>query len=102
PELSVRLLRGADAFDSAAYSHRPATAEQADDLLRLAEYIAESTPDLSDLEDGGARAVSSGAGSRASAPPPPRARPPRRPPAPRGRPARPDHRARPRSVVVPC
>ena len=63
PELSGRLLRGADAFDTAAYSHRPATAKQADDLLRLAEYIAESAPDLSGTEHGGARAASGGAGS---------------------------------------
>lgn len=47
PELRGRLLRGAEAFDTAAYSHRPATSKQADDLLRLAEYIAESVPDLS-------------------------------------------------------
>lgn len=50
PELHGRLLRGADAFDTAAYSHRPATAKQADDLLRLAEYIADSAPDLSGTE----------------------------------------------------
>jgi hypothetical protein len=48
PELRGRLQRGADAFDTAAYSHRPATAKQAEDLLRLAEYIAETAPDLSD------------------------------------------------------
>lgn len=46
PELRGRLQRGADAFDTAAYSHRPASAKQADDLLRLAEYIAETSPDL--------------------------------------------------------
>ena len=50
PELRGRLLRGADAFDTAAYSHRRATAKQADDLLRLAEYIAESSPDLAAAE----------------------------------------------------
>ncbi|ASK64919.1 DUF4129 domain-containing protein [Brachybacterium avium] len=61
PELRGRLLRGADAFDTAAYSHRPATAKQADDLLRLAEYIAESAPDLSDTEP--AEAHASGAGA---------------------------------------
>ena len=50
PELRGRLQRGAVAFDTAAYSHRAATAKQADDLLRLAEYIAEMSPDLSALE----------------------------------------------------
>jgi hypothetical protein len=50
PELRGRLQRGADAFDTAAYSHRPASAKQAEDLLRLAEYISESAPDLSDAE----------------------------------------------------
>lgn len=50
PELRGRLQRGADAFDTAAYSHRPAAPKQADDLLRLAEYIAESAPDLSATE----------------------------------------------------
>src|SRR5699024_5924109 len=63
PERRAALLLGADACRAAASPHRPATARRADDLLRLAEYIAESTPDLSDVEDGGARAVSSGAGS---------------------------------------
>lgn len=47
PELSGRLQLGADAFDTAAYSHRSTTSKQAEDLLRLTEYIAESTPDLS-------------------------------------------------------
>ncbi|GAA4521640.1 DUF4129 domain-containing protein [Brachybacterium paraconglomeratum] len=47
PELRGRLQRGADAFDTAAYSHRSVATKQADDLLRLAEYIAESAPDLS-------------------------------------------------------
>ena len=46
PELRGRLQRGAVAFDTAAYSHRSTTVKQADDLLRLAEYIAESVPDL--------------------------------------------------------
>ena len=50
PELRGRLQRGAVAFDTAAYSHRPASAKHADDLLRLAEYIAESAPDLSGVE----------------------------------------------------
>ncbi|ATG51576.1 DUF4129 domain-containing protein [Brachybacterium vulturis] len=68
PELRGRLQRGADAFDTAAYSHRPATAKQADDLLRLAEYIAESAPDLSGTEQAGteqaeAHAAGTGAGA---------------------------------------
>lgn len=50
PELRGRLQRGADAFDTAAYSHRTVTIKQADDLLRLAEYIAESVPDLSAVD----------------------------------------------------
>ncbi|MDN5601120.1 MAG: DUF4129 domain-containing protein [Brachybacterium sp.] len=61
PELRGRLLRGAGAFDTAAYSHRPATAKQADDLLRLAEYIAESAPDLSGTEQAEARTAGTGA-----------------------------------------
>lgn len=47
PDLTGRLQLGADAFDTAAYSHRSATSKHAEDLLRLTEYIAESTPDLS-------------------------------------------------------
>ena len=50
PDLASRLQRGADAFDTAAYSHRAVAAKQAEDLLRLTEYIAESTPDLTDSE----------------------------------------------------
>ncbi|MGP9682746.1 MULTISPECIES: DUF4129 domain-containing protein [unclassified Brachybacterium] len=46
PDLRGRLQRGATAFDTAAYSPRHATEKQADDLLRLAQYIAESAPDL--------------------------------------------------------
>lgn len=46
PDLRSRLLLGAQAFDTAAYSHRSTRAKQAEDLLRLAEYIAGSTPDL--------------------------------------------------------
>lgn len=52
PELRGRLQLGADAFDTAAYSHRTATAKQAEDMLRLAEYIAQSAPDLSATEPG--------------------------------------------------
>lgn len=51
PELRGRLQRGADAFDTAAYSHRTVAIKQADDLLRLAEYIAESVPDLSVVDE---------------------------------------------------
>ncbi|MGY5765946.1 DUF4129 domain-containing protein [Brachybacterium sp. DNPG3] len=47
PDLRARLLRAADAFDMAAYSHRSVRRKQADDLLRLAEYVAEAAPDLS-------------------------------------------------------
>jgi hypothetical protein len=53
PELRGRLQRAADAFDTAAYSLRAATPKQAEDLLRLAEYIAETAPDLAALETGG-------------------------------------------------
>lgn len=49
PELRSRLLLGAQAFDTAAYSMRSVRAKQAEDLLRLAEYIAESTPDLAQV-----------------------------------------------------
>lgn len=49
PELRGRLLRAAEAFDTAAYSFRSTGAKQAEDLLRLAEYIAGSTPDLAAL-----------------------------------------------------
>lgn len=46
PDLTGRLQLGAAAFDTAAYSHRSVAPKQAEDLLRLTEYIAESTPDL--------------------------------------------------------
>lgn len=60
PDLRGRLQRGATAFDTAAYSPRHATEKQADDLLRLAEYIAEpsSTP-----ESESRSATGSGSGS---------------------------------------
>lgn len=54
PDLTGRLQLGADAFDTAAYSHRSATSKHAEDLLRLTEYIAESTPDLSAGDQTGA------------------------------------------------
>ena len=50
PDLRGRLQRGADAFDTAAYSVRSVGGKPAEDMLRLAEYIAESSPDLSALE----------------------------------------------------
>lgn len=50
PDLRGRLQRGATAFDTAAYSPRHVTEKQADDLLRLAVYIAESTPDLTAVD----------------------------------------------------
>ncbi|HIY25140.1 MAG TPA: DUF4129 domain-containing protein [Candidatus Brachybacterium merdigallinarum] len=50
PELEGRLRQGAAAFDTAAYSVRSVRPKQAEDLLRLAEFIAESSPDLSRLE----------------------------------------------------
>ena len=58
PDLRGRLQRGADAFDTAAYSVRSVGGKPAEDMLRLAEYIAETSPDLSALEqvETGARA----------------------------------------------
>lgn len=58
PDLRGRLQRGADAFDTAAYSVRNVGVKPAEDMLRLAEYIAETSPDLSALEQAetGARA----------------------------------------------
>ena len=50
PDLRGRLQRGADAFDTAAYSVRSVGGKPAEDMLRLAEYIAETSPDLSALE----------------------------------------------------
>ena len=48
PELRGRLQLGAQAFDTAAYSYRSVSAKQAEDLVRLTEYIAESSPDLTE------------------------------------------------------
>lgn len=53
PDLRGRLQRGADAFDTAAYSVRSVGGKPAEDMLRLAEYIAETSPDLSALEQAG-------------------------------------------------
>jgi len=50
PDLRGRLQRGADVFDTAAYSVRSVGGKPAEDMLRLAEYIAETSPDLSALE----------------------------------------------------
>lgn len=50
PDLRGRLQRGAVAFDTAAYSVRSVGGKPAEDMLRLAEYIAETSPDLSALE----------------------------------------------------
>lgn len=49
PDLRSRLQLGAEAFDTAAYSFRSVGSKQAQDLVRLTEYIAESSPDLTDL-----------------------------------------------------
>lgn len=46
PDLSGRLQRLADAFDTAAYSRRSVTAKQAEDAVRLVEYIAQARPQL--------------------------------------------------------
>lgn len=48
PDLLGRLQRLADAFDTAAYSHRSVTAKQSDDALRLVDYIAQARPQLTD------------------------------------------------------
>ncbi|MGP9693860.1 DUF4129 domain-containing protein [Brachybacterium sp. AOP25-B2-12] len=44
PDLRGRLLRTADAFDTAAYSRRPVTQRQAEAAVLLAEFLAQSTP----------------------------------------------------------
>ncbi|MCW1806472.1 DUF4129 domain-containing protein [Brachybacterium squillarum] len=46
PDLRHRLERGATVFDTAAYSSRSAQLKDGEDLLRLAEYVAQSAPDL--------------------------------------------------------
>lgn len=48
PELRGRLELGADAFDTAAYSYRSVSAKRAEDMVRLTEYIAQSSPDLTE------------------------------------------------------
>lgn len=68
PDLRGRLQRGATAFDTAAYSPRHATEKQADDLLRLAEYLAESAPDLTAVDPAGTGSAPAGSsGSRTGA-----------------------------------
>ncbi len=44
PDLRRRLSRAADAFDTAAYSRRSASRKQTEDVLRVAEYIAQTSP----------------------------------------------------------
>lgn len=63
PELRSRLLLGAEAFDTAAYSYRVTRPKQAEDLLRLTEYIADSTPDLDRADTEPVGADGPGAGS---------------------------------------
>lgn len=63
PDLRGRLQRGAHAFDTAAYSVRSAGEKQAEDLLRLAEYIAETAPDLTADQPAGAGAGARGSGT---------------------------------------
>lgn len=53
PDLRHRLERAAVAFDAAAYSSRSVRAKDGEDLLRLAEYLAQSTPDLTASEPAG-------------------------------------------------
>lgn len=50
PDLRGGLLRTADAFDTAAYSRRAASAKQAAEAVSLAEYVAQASPDRSVLE----------------------------------------------------
>lgn len=51
PDVRSRLSRTASAFDTAAYSHRSATPKQAEDAVLLAQYIAQTTPDLHDEQE---------------------------------------------------
>lgn len=50
PDVRRRLIRTADAFDMAAYSRRPVSAKQAEDAVRLAEYLHEARPDLAGVD----------------------------------------------------
>ncbi len=50
PELRGRLARTADDFDTAAYSRRTASTRQAEAAVRLAEYLAQTSPEASVLE----------------------------------------------------
>ncbi|MFC0674485.1 DUF4129 domain-containing protein [Brachybacterium hainanense] len=54
PDLRRRLDLAAAAFDTAAYSRRSASAKQAEDAVRLVEYVAQTTPDLARLAGEGA------------------------------------------------
>lgn len=48
PDLRARLLRAAETFDAAAYSRHTVSPKQAEDLVRLAEYLSDATPQLAD------------------------------------------------------
>lgn len=50
PDVRTRLLRAAVVFDTAAYSRHQVDAKSAEDVVRLAEYVAEATPQLREPE----------------------------------------------------
>jgi hypothetical protein len=50
PDVRTRLLRAAQVFDTAAYSRHHVDAKSAEDVVRLAEYVAEATPQLREPE----------------------------------------------------
>ncbi|WP_152354378.1 DUF4129 domain-containing protein [Brachybacterium subflavum] len=50
PDVRTRLLRAAQVFDTAAYSRHHVDAKSAEDVVRLAEYVAEATPQLRESE----------------------------------------------------
>jgi len=50
PDLHRRLEHAAAAFDTAAYSRRPVGAKPAQDAVRLVEYVAQTRPDLAEVE----------------------------------------------------
>lgn len=49
PDVRTQLLRGATTFDTAAYSRHPVDAKRAEELVRLAEYVAEASPRLAEV-----------------------------------------------------
>jgi hypothetical protein len=51
PDVRTRLARAADVFDTAAYSRHRIDAKHAEDVVRLAEYLAEAVPRLQVGED---------------------------------------------------